>query len=288
MLREQIRARRRERSQPVSEWLEAERHRILLHGDPGATAEGLFIEPVQRMYAESMRLSQTWADEYRRFWDLPADFDFDIATPTVDISKRLLEGRDPDEMQRQPRTDVRRDLPKLLYNPAAAASEETLTALIDGELPGRQVRELQAGYKDAERFDTYVSILQRRWPFEEDRILLPFGLHMAIVERPDGEIVIRSDSGHIFGDYRQNWKLNAAIAVRRDRESMLEIFPEKMHPDPRWNEIREYYDPVNYNLLDVESTPPGYPPVHDFLPDLEVFYRDWLGRPLREERDGWD
>ncbi|TPN64616.1 acetone carboxylase subunit gamma, partial [Mesorhizobium sp. B1-1-5] len=24
----------------------------------------------------------------------------------------------------------------------------------------------------------------------------------------------------------------------------------------------------------------GYPIVHDFEPDLEGFYRDWLGKPL--------
>ena len=65
---------------------------------------------------------------------------------------------------------------------------------------------------------------------------------------------------------------------------MLEIYPDKMHPDPDWNEIREYYDPVSHTLLDVESVPPGYPPIHDFLPDLETFYRDWLGRPLEEMR----
>ena len=53
-----------------------------------------------------------------------------------------------------------------------------------------------------------------------------------------------------------------------------------MHPDPRWNELREYYDPVSMTLLDVESVPPGYPVVHEFLPDLETFYADWLGRPL--------
>jgi acetone carboxylase, gamma subunit len=32
--------------------------------------------------------------------------------------------------------------------------------------------------------------------------------------------------------------------------------------------------------LEVEAVPPGYPPVHDFLPDLEGFYRDWLGREV--------
>ena len=41
--------------------------------------DGDMIEPVKRMYAESMRLSERWAAEFRAFWDLPDDFDYDIA-----------------------------------------------------------------------------------------------------------------------------------------------------------------------------------------------------------------
>jgi len=48
---------------------------------------GDFIEPVKRMYAESIRLSDRWAREFREFWDLPDDFDYaDVATPQVDMS----------------------------------------------------------------------------------------------------------------------------------------------------------------------------------------------------------
>jgi hypothetical protein len=48
------------------------------------------IEPVQRMYAESMRLSDRWAKEFREFWELPEDFEFDVPTPEVDLAKTLL------------------------------------------------------------------------------------------------------------------------------------------------------------------------------------------------------
>ena len=41
------------------------------------------------MYAESLRLSDRWADEFRSFWDLP-DFDYDIETPEVDIARALI------------------------------------------------------------------------------------------------------------------------------------------------------------------------------------------------------
>ena len=46
---------------------------------------GGFIEPVTRMYAESMKLSERWADEFRAFWDLPAGFRYDVPTPEVDL-----------------------------------------------------------------------------------------------------------------------------------------------------------------------------------------------------------
>jgi N-methylhydantoinase B len=276
--REEIRAQRRRLAVPVAEWLETERARILAHDD--AAAEH-FIEPVRRMYAESMRLSPEWAAEFRDFWRLPEDFMFDVAAPTIDISRLLVQGRDPEELQRQPRTDVPDALPRRPDSGSAlAVSEDTLEALLEGSLPGSQVRQIQSGYKDPERFETYLRILQRRWPFPEDRILLPFGLHLSIVELRDGRRVIKSDAGHVFGDYRQNWKLGAVIRVRRSVADMMEIYPDKMLPHPHWNELREYYDPCSTTLLDVESVPPGYPVVHDFLPDLEAFYADWLGQAL--------
>lgn len=265
-------------ARPFLRWFEEERGRIAAHAEDGGER---FHSAVQRMYAESMRLSPHWADEYRDFWHLDAEFVYDVATPTVEISERILRGRDPEELQRQPRTEVESEMPERRPTGAEqAVNRQTLEALLDGELPDSQVRQIQSGYKDGDRFDTYLAIVQSRWPFPEDKVLLPFGLHLCIVELPSGERVIKSDSGHVFGDYRKNWKRGAMVRVRRDEEAMLEVYPDKMHPDPEWNEIREYYDPVSFALLDVESVPPGYPAVHDFLPDLETFYRDWLGREL--------
>lgn len=275
--RREIIEKRAASSVPVPEWVAAEREKILSHGPGGS---GPFALPVQRMYAESMRLSDQWSEEFREFWGLPPDFAFDVPTPTVDIARQLIAGRDPEELQRQPRTGVREPAPRLSPAGEPAVGAETLEALVDGTLPGHQVRRVQAGRKDVERFDLWLELSQERWPFPEDRVLLPLSPHLAIVERPDGSRVTRSDSGHIFGDYRENWKLGAVIRVRDDEDSMLEIYPEKMSPDPAWNELREYYDPVTFTLLDVESVPPGYPVVHDFLPDLEAFYEQWLGRPL--------
>ncbi len=75
--RSQLREERGEKAVPVREWMTGERQRIL---------DGDMIEPAQRMYAESMRLSEKWAREFREFWDLPDDFAFDVPTPEVDLA----------------------------------------------------------------------------------------------------------------------------------------------------------------------------------------------------------
>lgn len=33
-------------------------------------------------------------------------------------------------------------------------------------------------------------------------------------------------------------------------------------------------------MLDVEAPTPWYPVIHDFSPDIEAFYKDWLGLPV--------
>jgi acetone carboxylase gamma subunit len=156
---------------------------------------------------------------------------------------------------------------------------ETLRDLVDEKLPRGQVRAIQSGYKDADRFDKYVAILQERvdWP---DPIVLPFGEHLYIVSKSSGRYVIKCDCGHEFCEYDENWKLEALVYVRETVEDLREIYPEKMHGDPDWNVLREYFCPGCKTLLEVEAVPRGYPPVHDFVPDLEGFYADWLGRPL--------
>ncbi len=64
-LRRELRARRLARSVPVEEWLKQQKSRV-------TRAE--YIEPVRKMYRESMELSANWANKYRGFWNLPADW----------------------------------------------------------------------------------------------------------------------------------------------------------------------------------------------------------------------
>jgi acetone carboxylase, gamma subunit len=158
--------------------------------------------------------------------------------------------------------------------------KQMLADLVDERLDRHTVRAIQSGFKDPARFDIYLELLQERAPWDE-RIVLPYGEHMCIVSAGDGRYVIKCfHCGHEFCEHTENWKLEALIHVRDTEEELLEIYPRMMHGDPAWEEIREYFCPGCCAQLEVEAVPPGYPPVHDFLPDLEGFYKDWLGREL--------
>ena len=161
----------------------------------------------------------------------------------------------------------------------AEYSKKEIEDLIDGKLPFSMIHRMLSNFKDPSRFDTYIEILQERVSWDE-LILLPYGLHLYIVKNQDGRKVVKCDCGHEFGSYQENWKLSASIRVRDTDEELQEIYPEMMHCDPEWMELREYFCPGCWILLEVEAVPPGYPVVFDFLPDLETFYRDWLDREV--------
>ena len=162
-------------------------------------------------------------------------------------------------------------------------SKELIKDLIDGNLPWDRVKFIMSSYKDEDRFDKYVEILQEKMKWSE-RILLPLTDKLYIVEKGDDRIV-KCVCGHEFGDYRENWKLEALIHVRETEEELKELNPHPGRPDPKYCEVREYYCPGCAAQLEVESVPFGYPVVFDFLPDLDTFYSDWLGRPLNSEKE---
>ena len=160
----------------------------------------------------------------------------------------------------------------------AAYDDTTIADLIDGELDWPRVKEIISRPKDPERFDQVVRILQARVPWNEP-ILLPLAEHLYIVSN-GGERIVKCDCGHEFGPYTENWKHSARVHVRRTVESLRELYREYEHSDPEWMELREYFCPGCYALLEVEALPPGYPVLFDFKPDLEGFYEKILGRPL--------
>jgi acetone carboxylase gamma subunit len=157
---------------------------------------------------------------------------------------------------------------------------ETLEALYDERLSRGEVKAIQSGYKDPDRFEKWVALLQARVDWD-DPIVLPLGEALYIVRRlTDGELTVRSHAGHDFCGAADNWKLHAPIFVRDSDELLQEVYPRMAHCDPEWMELREFYCPISGRMLETEAVTPGYPVVHDFLPDLEGFYEGWLGRKV--------
>ena len=165
----------------------------------------------------------------------------------------------------------------------AQYSKEEIEDLINGKLPWPRVRTIISAPKDDDRFDKYLEILQERVPWKE-RILLPLAEHLYIVEK-GGERIIKCDCGYEYGDYGENWKLKALIYVRDTEGKLDEVFFGPRKPNPELCSVREYYCPECGAQLEVETVPVGYPAIFDFLPNIDAFYREWLGRPLETEKE---
>ena len=167
--------------------------------------------------------------------------------------------------------------------PGISYPKEVIRDLIEGKLPWDQIKSIISGHKDDDRFDKYVEVLQEKVPWKE-QILLPLTDQLYIVQK-GSERIVKCYCGHEFGDYRENWKLKSLIHVRETEEEIDELYPYPSKPDPEYCEIREHYCPGCGTQLEVDVVPFGYPAVLDFLPDLDTFYGEWLGRPLPEEKE---
>jgi acetone carboxylase gamma subunit len=156
--------------------------------------------------------------------------------------------------------------------------KKTLEQMLDGNLAWEHLKLIISGQKDPHRFEKIIEILQEKVKWDE-KILLPLHEHLYIVAK-NGERIVKCDCGYEFGNYKNNWKRKCRIRVRDTIESMEQIYPRYMGSDPKWEELREYFCPGCFTLLDVEAVPPGYPTIFNFLPDIDAFYENWLGKQV--------
>jgi len=167
-------------------------------------------------------------------------------------------------------------------------SSDLIAQLVEGRITDDDVtRLLKLPRKDRDRFAKYVAVLQSRvsWP---DQILLRLGDKLYVVRNAANARVVKCECGHEFGDYRRNWKLGCRIRTRRTLEEMRQVYdPLPACPEPGWQEIREFFCPTCATQHAVEVVAPGYPVVFEMLPDLDKFYRDYLGTPLPDENADW-
>ena len=154
--------------------------------------------------------------------------------------------------------------------------KKTLERMIKGDLSWEELRPIISGRKDAERFETILEILQEKVSWSE-KIILPLHEHLYIVSK-DGQRIVKCDCGYEFCEYTINWKTKCRIRVRDTFAAIEELYLKDMGSDPTWQELREYFCPGCFTLLDVEAVTPGFPTIFNFLPDIDAFYEEWLGR----------
>lgn len=165
---------------------------------------------------------------------------------------------------------------------------DLIRQLVDGTIDDDNAeRLLKLPRKDKDRFFKYIAVLQERVAFD-DRILLRLGDKLYIVQKEKGQRVTQCECGHNFGDYRENWKLRCKVRTRKTQVEMAEVYdPAPAVPEAGWQEIREFFCPSCATQHAVEVVAPGYPIVFEMLPDLDMFYRDYLGQPLDDEAEDW-
>lgn len=151
--------------------------------------------------------------------------------------------------------------------------------LIDGELTWDELRnEVLPDPKDPNRFEKTRETLQERVDWD-DPILVPLNDHLYVVGTDDGRI-IKSHCGEDLCGADENWKNSCQVRIREEDEELEELYPEYMHIAPEWSfELREWYCPGCYELVDVDTVPVGYPVFKPFDPDIDTFYEEWQGRP---------
>lgn len=158
-------------------------------------------------------------------------------------------------------------------------SAEVTRALVNRQLAWPDLLKLMRQPKSPKRFDETVAAMQALVDWKEP-ILLPLGENLFVVAK-NGKAIIKTAAGAELCAWNENWKMKCRVIVRRTRADLEEIYPpEHLSIDTDLMELREWYCPVSGTLLDVDCVPPAYPVEIDFTPDLEAFYKDWLGKPL--------
>jgi acetone carboxylase gamma subunit len=158
----------------------------------------------------------------------------------------------------------------------SAKDEETIRQLIDGQLSWEELSgDILPDPKDAHRFEVVRSVLQERVDWE-DPILVPLNDHLYAVGTDEGRVV-RAECGHDLCSLDENWKEHTEVRVRQSEEEMEEVYAPNMSPDAEWDmQLREFFCPNCYNLLEVDAAPVGYPVLQKFEPDIDTFYEEWL------------
>lgn len=163
-------------------------------------------------------------------------------------------------------------------------TQEQVKFLQEGKLDWDTTMRMLSMPKDNERFKMYLEVLQEKLEWK-DKIVLPLGPHLYIAQKAETkEWVTKCSCGHEYCAPEENWKLHANVFVRDTPELMEEVYPNLLAADTKWQVYREYYCPTCGVMHDVEAPTPWYPVIHDFEPDIEAFYKEWVRLPIPERK----
>lgn len=163
--------------------------------------------------------------------------------------------------------------------------KDRVRQLIEGELSWDELsNEVLPDPKDPERFEKTREVLQDKVDWN-DTILVALNDHLVVVGTDDGRVV-RTLCGEDLCDANENWKKACQVRVRED-DDLNDLYPEYMHVDPDWTfELREWFCPGCYELVDVDAVPVGYPVLKPFDPDIDTFFEEWQGEPAPDSDEG--
>lgn len=161
---------------------------------------------------------------------------------------------------------------------------ETIRQLIDGELSWEELRnDLLPDPKASNRFEVTREVLQEKVDFD-DPVLVPLNDHLYVVGGDDGRTV-KAGCGHELCAADDNWKLHTQVRVREEKDEFAELYTDIQSPHPDWGfQLREFFCPGCYQLVEVEAVPTGYPMLQKFEPDVDAFYEEWLDKPAPDNR----
>lgn len=155
-------------------------------------------------------------------------------------------------------------------------------SLVEGSLSWDELQdEILPDPKDPDRFEAVIEVLEESVEWDEP-ILVPLNDHLFVVSTDDGRKV-KTACGEVLCDAAENWKRATQIRVRDDKESFSDVYPKEQTADPEWSfQLREFYCPDCFALLEVQAAPAGYPARQKFEPDIDTFYEEWLNKPVPE------
>ena len=147
-------------------------------------------------------------------------------------------------------------------------SKEILKQAIEGTADPQVVRRMQIEEKDEHIFEKILEIEQERVSWAE-RIVVPLQENLYVVLK-DGAKIVKCFCGYEFGNYKENWKLEAMVYERNPEDEEIYSYPRGA--DGNWVVLREFYCPGCGHQFEVELVPHGYPIIFNSQPDIEGFF----------------